>query len=195
MKKILFILCLTTCFYSCKSSKHSKNSSKSNTTVSSRPSKPIIDRDDRRRNTTSDYPSINEPNSRNSNSKLAEDIIDYAMKFEGVRYKYGGTDKKGMDCSGLVTTAFGSEGISLPRSSGDIALTGDWIDLKEVQKGDLLFFATNGKSRKISHVALVTHVHEGQVEFIHASTSAGVIVSSLAERYWYFAFVQARRVL
>jgi cell wall-associated NlpC family hydrolase len=144
---------------------------------------------------TSDYPKINEPRGRNSNSKMAEDIIDYAMKFEGVRYKYGGTDKKGMDCSGLVTTVFNKEGITLPRSSADIALTGDWVDVKEVQKGDLLFFATNGKSRKISHVALVTHVNEGQVEFIHASTSAGVIVSSLAERYWYFAFVQARRVL
>lgn len=191
MKRIVFILSLILCFYSCKSSKHS---SKSNKVISSRPSKPVID-NGKENTKTSEYPSINEPNSRDSNSRLVESIIDYAMKFEGVRYKYGGTDKKGMDCSGLVTTAFNSEGISLPRSSSDMALSGDWIDLKEVQRGDLLFFATNGKSRKISHVALVTHVNEGQVEFIHASTSAGVIVSSLAERYWYFAFVQARRIL
>lgn len=194
MKQCVLILCVVFCFYSCKSSKYSKKSSKNNTTISSRPSKPIIGTT----NSTEDpsnYPSLNEPNSRNSNSVLAENIIDYAMKFEGVRYKYGGTTKKGMDCSGLVTTAFSSEGISLPRSSSDIALSGDWIDIKEVQKGDLLFFATSKKSRNINHVALVTHVNEGQVEFIHATTSAGVIVSSLAERYWYFAFVQARRVL
>lgn len=190
MKKLVYIVCLTVCFYSCKSS---KTSSKTNTNVSSRPSKPVIDNNTRRNNP--DYPNLNEPNGRNPNSEVAENVIDYAMKFEGVRYKYGGNDKKGMDCSGLVTCAFSNEGISLPRSSSDIALSGDWVDIKEVQKGDLLFFATNGKSRTVNHVALVTYVNEGKVEFIHSTTSAGVIVSNLAERYWYFAFVQARRVL
>lgn len=193
MKHIAFILCLTLALCSCKSSKQSKKSP-DNTTIVSKPNKAIINRRNSKRD-ISDYPSVDEPNDRAYYNEQAENIIDYAMKFEGVRYKYGGVDKKGIDCSGLVNSAFGSEGIELPRSSGDIALTGDWIDVKEVQKGDLLFFATNGKSRKISHVALVTQVNEGQVEFIHASTSAGVIVSSLAERYWYFAFVQARRVL
>lgn len=194
MKKIIFLLCLALSFYGCKSSKYSKKSSGNNTTISSKPAKAVIDSKNSRR-TNTDYPDINEPNSRNSNSELAENIINYAMKFEGVRYKYGGNDKKGMDCSGLVTSAFSNEGISLPRSSSDIALSGDWIDLKEVQKGDLLFFATSGKSRTVSHVALVTQVNEGQVQFIHSTTSAGVIVSSLAERYWYYAFIQARRLL
>ena len=194
MRKLAFILVLIFSFYSCKSSKQSNKPSRNNTTVSSRPSKPTINHDNGRGN-SSKYPKLSEPNGRNSSSKVTENIIDYAMKFEGVRYKYGGTDKKGMDCSGLVTTAFSSEHISLPRSSSDMALAGDWVDLKEVQKGDLLFFATSGKGRNISHVALVTHVNQGQVEFIHSSTSAGVIVSSLAERYWYYAFVQARRML
>lgn len=195
MKKIVFILCLSFCFYSCKSSKHTKRTSENSTIISSRPSKPIIVKNGLRRN-KKDYPELNEPNKRyNSKTEVAEKIIDYAMKFEGVRYKYGGTDKKGMDCSGLVTCAFSNEGIALPRSSGEIALSGDWIDLKKVQKGDLLFFATSGKSRKVTHVALVTQVNEDQVEFIHSTNSAGVIVSSLEERYWYRAFVQARRVL
>lgn len=194
MKKFIFILCLTICFQSCKSSKNSKKSNRTNTSISTRSSKVVINNDNGKIN-TSGYPEIKEPKNRNTNSKLAEKLVDYAMKFEGVRYKYGGTDKKGMDCSGLVTTVFSHEDISLPRSSSDIALVGDWVDVKEVQKGDLLFFATNGKSRKISHVALVTQVNQGQIEFIHSSTSAGVIVSSLAEKYWYFAFVQARRVI
>ncbi|MCK7590275.1 C40 family peptidase [Subsaxibacter sp. CAU 1640] len=193
MKKIALILCLICSFYSCKSTKHSKKSSRNTTTVSTKSPGAVIDNDTRR--STTEIPNISEPNSRNVNFKVAENIIDYAMKFEGVRYKYGGTDRKGMDCSGLVTTAFSSEGISLPRSSSQIALSGDWIDLKLVQPGDLMFFATNGKNRNITHVALVTHVNDGQVEFIHSTTKAGVIVSSLADRYWYFAFVQARRVL
>lgn len=195
MRKVVFIFCLIFCFYSCKSSKQSQKSSQNSTIVSSRPSKPVIDHNTSK-GKRKDYPSHNDPDPRdNPGSETAEKIIDYAMKFEGVRYKYGGTDKKGMDCSGLVTCAFSNEGIALPRSSSEIALSGDWIDLKKVQKGDLLFFATNGKSRKVNHVALVTHVNEGQVEFIHSTNSAGVIVSSLAERYWYHTFVQARRVL
>ena len=128
-------------------------------------------------------------------NETASAIIKYAEQFKGVKYKYGGTTKKGMDCSGLLYTSFQSEGINLPRRSEDIAKTGDWIDLKAVQPGDLVFFATQKNSRKVNHVGLVTGIREGYVEFIHASTSAGVITSSLAERYWYFAFVQARRLL
>lgn len=125
----------------------------------------------------------------------ADKVVDYAFKFDGVRYKYGGTTKKGMDCSGLVVTSFNSEDIPLPRSTSDLAHAGDWIDLKQVTKGDLLFFATAKNSRRVNHVGIVTEARNGNVEFIHASTSRGVIVSNLAEKYWYFAFVQARRVI
>lgn len=191
MRKIAFILCLSLCFNSCKSS---KQSNKNTTPITSRPANPVIDNDNKKI-TPHDYPAVNKHLSRSATNALVENIIDFAKKFDGVRYKYGGNTKKGMDCSGLVTTAFESEGIVLPRSSSDMALKGDWIDIKEVQRGDLLFFATNGKSRAVSHVALVTQVNEGLVEFMHATTSAGVITSSLAERYWYYAFVQARRLL
>jgi len=128
-------------------------------------------------------------------SVKAENIVNYAQQFEGVRYKYGGTTKRGMDCSGLIQTSYKSESILLPRTTNDLAKTGDWIDLKEVKKGDLLFFATKKNSRKVNHVGIVTYVNKDDVEFIHASTSKGVINSKLKERYWYFAFVQARRVL
>ena len=128
-------------------------------------------------------------------NELADKVVDYAKQFNGVKYRYGGSTKKGMDCSGLITSSFGSENIMLPRTTADLSVTGNWIDLKEVQKGDLLFFATKKNSRKVNHVAIVTESRTGYVEFIHSTTSAGVIVSNLAERYWYFAFVQARRVL
>ncbi|MBJ7880777.1 C40 family peptidase [Gelidibacter salicanalis] len=171
MKKIALILLLLVAFSSCKSPKRI-------VTTKSKASK--IDS----RSTSS--ASVN---------PVAENVLDYAMKFEGVKYKYGGTTKKGMDCSGLIVTSFNSENISLPRTTGDLAVTGDWIDLKKVEKGDLLFFATQKNSRTVSHVGIVTEAREGNVEFIHASTSNGVMVSNLAEKYWYFAFVQARRVL
>lgn len=128
-------------------------------------------------------------------SIAAHNVIDHAKAYNGVRYKYGGTTKKGMDCSGLVYTSFKKENISLPRTTKDLSTFGEWIDLKEVKKGDLLFFATKRKSRTVNHVGIVTDSRVGNVEFIHASTSNGVMISNLAERYWYFAFVQARRVL
>lgn len=126
---------------------------------------------------------------------MADKIVEKAKQYEGTRYKYGGMSKKGMDCSGLVVTSFNSKNIPLPRTTSQLASTGDWIDLKEVKKGDLLFFATRKNSRKVNHVGIVTEARVGYVEFIHASTTAGVIISSLSERYWYFAFVQARRIL
>ena len=134
----------------------------------------------------------------NTTAKPSEDakrIVKYAKTFDGTRYKYGGTTKRGMDCSGLIYTSFKKHNISLPRTTATLQSTGTWIDLKEVNVGDLLFFATKKNSRRVNHVGIITTVRTGNVEFIHASTSKGVMVSSLAERYWYFAFVQARRVL
>lgn len=134
-------------------------------------------------------------NSNATYSPKADAIIDYAQTFKGVKYQYGGTTKKGMDCSGLVTTAFKKENVLLPRTTSQLAVSGDWIDLKKVQKGDLLFFATRKNSRTVNHVGIVTDTRPGYVEFIHSTTSRGVITSQLSEKYWYFAFVQARRIL
>jgi len=125
----------------------------------------------------------------------ADKIVDYAAKFEGVKYKYGGTNRKGMDCSGLIQTAYKRESIQLPRTTGDLVKTGTWIPLKNIKKGDLLFFATSKNSRQVNHVGIVTAITGTNVSFLHASSSKGVIVSNLSQRYWYFAFVQARRVL
>jgi cell wall-associated NlpC family hydrolase len=122
-------------------------------------------------------------------------IIKHAKSFEGTRYKYGGTTKKGMDCSGLIVTAFKKEDILLPRTTADLSKRGDWIDVKEVKEGDLVFFATKKNNRKVNHVGIVTSSRPGHVEFIHASSSRGVMISNLAEKYWYQAYVQARRVL
>ena len=126
-------------------------------------------------------------------SSKALKVVQHAKKYKGVRYKYGGTTKKGMDCSGLVYTAFKEENITLPRTSGSMAKDGNWVDLKKVETGDLVFFATKKNSRSVNHVGIV--VETNPLKFIHSSTSKGVIISSLKERYWYHAFVQARRVL
>jgi cell wall-associated NlpC family hydrolase len=128
-------------------------------------------------------------------SKVAQSVIDYAKTYEGVRYKYGGTSKKGIDCSGLIYNSFKKHNIDMPRTTKELSVTGNWIDLKLVQEGDLVFFATKKNSRKVNHVGIVTDTTNDDVSFIHSSTSKGVMISKISERYWYFAFVQARRYL
>lgn len=130
-----------------------------------------------------------------SSSSKVNNIINTALTYSGVRYKYGGTTKKGMDCSGLLYVAFRENDIALPRVSSAMANQGKRIRVNQVEKGDLLFFKTTRKGKKINHVGLVVAVENDEIKFIHASTSRGVIVSSLREGYWNYSFVKATRVL
>lgn len=123
------------------------------------------------------------------------DIINTALSYNGTRYKYGGTTKRGMDCSGLLYISFQSADISLERSSSAMATQGEPIDLKEVRKGDLLFFTTGRSKKQINHVGLVVAVRDNEIRFIHATTSRGVMVSYLHEGYWNHAFHHARRIM
>ena len=124
-----------------------------------------------------------------------QQIINTAMTFTGVRYKYGGTTTKGMDCSGLLQVSFSEHDIDLPRASYEIAKEGESIELKEVSVGDLLFFGTSGRKKSINHVGLVVSIDGDDIKFIHSTTSRGVIVSSMREGYWSHAFIKATRIL
>lgn len=124
-----------------------------------------------------------------------ERIIKQAQAFSGTRYKFGGTTRKGMDCSGLIYVAFQKENIVLPRVSRDMAQRGKPVKNKDIDTGDLLFFRTSKSSKRINHVGLVTKVDGDDIYFIHATTSKGVLTSNLNERYWNRAYVMARRVL
>ncbi len=125
---------------------------------------------------------------------VKQEIIDYAKTFQGTRYKFGGTTRSGMDCSGLISVAFQKENIELPRVSREMATQGVRISLKNVEKGDLVFFKTSSRN-VINHVGLVVETDRGEIKFIHSSTRAGVIISSLEETYWKKAFVEVRRVI
>jgi len=169
MRYIYFILVVLVCFTSCKSSKRAiKVSKKETTTVNS-----------------NKLPKVSK----------ADKIVDYSKTFKGTKYKYGGTDKKGLDCSGLIYLAYQSENILIPRVSYLMANEGKEIHLSEVIKGDLLFFKTSKSSKRINHVGLVVNVKHDSIEFIHSTSSKGVITTMLSEEYWKKAFIEARRIL
>ncbi|WP_066221578.1 C40 family peptidase [Formosa haliotis] len=188
MHKSVVILCLLLIVSSCKSSKKS---------TSSRPaSSPQVSVSPTQNSDTgNDDVVVLAPENYDDLKRIGIEIVDYAKQFEGVRYKFGGTTKKGMDCSGLVFESFKAYNINLPRVSRDMAKEGVKIDIDDVKVGDLLFFHTNPNRKTINHVGLVVSSRTGNVEFIHSTTSKGVITSSLAERYWYYSFKEARRIL
>jgi cell wall-associated NlpC family hydrolase len=122
-------------------------------------------------------------------------LLKDAETYLGTPYKFGGNSSSGFDCSGFTVKVFQDNNFSLPRRSSDQADSGKSIDIKTVKPGDLLFFATGGGSR-VSHVGIVhTIENDGEIKFIHASTSKGVIISSLNEKYWNKAYLHAQRVL
>ena len=79
-------------------------------------------------------------------------VIKEARSFTGTPYKYGGTTRSGMDCSGLTGNAFQAINLDLPRTAEGQSLVGDKVKRKKVTAGDLLFFATGDKKRQITHV-------------------------------------------
>jgi len=97
----------------------------------------------------------------------------------GVAYRYGGSDRQGFDCSGLVRYAFSRAGVTLPRTSQEIFRSSQLVNPQERQPGDLVFFAIS--ARKVSHVG----IYAGQEQFIHAPSSGkGVSYASLEDSYW-----------
>ncbi len=128
-------------------------------------------------------------------SNTIDNILSEAESYLGTPYRYGGTSRSGIDCSAFVLSVFGAAaGMNLPRVAAAQSQEGDSVDKTELQKGDLVFFSHRGS--RISHVGIVEEVTaEGEIKFIHAATSKGVMVSSLDDNYWGPKFKFAKRII
>lgn len=139
-------------------------------------------------------PKVNEELSPENMSK-AEFLIAKASQYLGTRYRGGGTTSSGFDCSGLMFSTFKNIDMTLPRSSSSMAVgAGYKIDRSQAQKGDLIFFTTNGRG-SVNHVGMITEINGDEIKFIHSSVQAGVIISSTEEPYYKKRFIQINRVL
>jgi len=107
----------------------------------------------------------------------------------GVPYKYGGKDKSGTDCSGMVFSIYNNVyGFSLNRSSYDIIQNVIKVPIEEAKFGDLVFFKIY--KNRVSHVG----IYLGDKKFIHASTQLGVRIDSLEMPYYRDRFYMAGRI-
>jgi probable lipoprotein NlpC len=122
-------------------------------------------------------------------------IIETARSYTGTPYKYGGTQRTGMDCSGLLLVSFKSAGVDIPRTSEMQSKAGKKVNKQKVKEGDLVFFAMGKKRKEITHVGLVTEVRGPEdVRFIHSSTSLGVVEANLFTDYYQKRYRKARRL-
>ena len=115
----------------------------------------------------------------NTNASLGQQIVNFAMKYKGYPYVYGGAGPSSFDCSGFTQYVYKQFGYSLPHSATSQSYCGTRVSKSELRLGDLVIFTEAGSS-SIGHVG----IYIGNSSFIHASSpSTGVIVSSLNGYY------------
>lgn len=115
-------------------------------------------------------------------------LAQYYESWLGTPHQIGGISKQGVDCSGFVYNVYRDVyGIKLPRSAHEMSKVVTKINQTNLQEGDLVFF---GKTRqKANHVGIYLKDNT----FVHTSSSRGVIISSLDDKYWSKLFYLAAR--
>ncbi|MBR9921002.1 MAG: C40 family peptidase [Bacteroidetes bacterium] len=126
---------------------------------------------------------------------LRSEIVTYARKYEGTRYKYAGMSPKGFDCSGFTCYVMGNFGIDLTHQSGVQETEGSPVSPRDAQPGDLVFFRKR-KSGNVFHVALVVSNGPEGIRVIHATSSRGVVIDNIEESsYWSSKYATIRNVI
>lgn len=135
---------------------------------------------------------------KNTTNSAADNLIAFAQKQIGKPYKSGSVGPHAFDCSGFTSYVYGHLGYKLYRSSGDQVRNGQEIfNKKQAQKGDLIFFkGSNVYSSQIGHVGIVvSDKGENPIRFIHVSSSSGVRIDNLNDKYYNDRFVTLSRIL
>lgn len=122
-------------------------------------------------------------------NKVESELEKQYQLYKGVPYKYGGTDKRGFDCSGFVGKVYKDAlKTQIPRTVKEIATMGKKVSKQRLKPGDLVFFRP---SRKYRHIG----IYIGNNLFMHSSTSKGIMKSNMNNVYWKKKFRYAKRIL
>lgn len=123
-------------------------------------------------------------------SAANESLVSKAISVLGTPYKWGGTSKSGFDCSGFLNYVYKSEKITLPRTANAMYQRGQSVSRSQLRTGDLVFFKTSRRA-PITHAGM----YIGGGRFIHSSSSQGVSISNINDKYyWGSRYVGAKRV-
>ena len=130
-----------------------------------------------------------------SNQRKVSKVIGEARTYIGTPYKWGGNDKRGIDCSGLLVRSFESIGMKIPRTTSQQIDIGKKVSLKKSKEGDLVFLAFGKSRRKVTHVGILSNVYgQKDIDFRHASSSRGVIETQLIKDYYLKRIRQVKRI-
>lgn len=123
----------------------------------------------------------------NKISNFQSDLVDFAMKYLGSRYRAGGKTPKGFDCSGFTSFVFNNFDITLSPASRLQGKEGKRVSLDELQVGDLMFFSGRRVGNSVGHVGMVIDVDKetGTIKFIHSSSSQGVVITTFPDGGYY----------
>lgn len=127
--------------------------------------------------------------------KQIDHVITEARAYMGTPYRYGGMSKSGIDCSGLIYNCYKKIDVDLPRTAKDQSKIGSSKSWDAVRPGDIVFFKFKQKGEKWYHTGMITYAEKGDIRFIHASTSKGVVESNLMDNYYKSNVKKFRRVI
>ncbi|MDB0440957.1 cell wall hydrolase [Clostridioides difficile] len=135
----------------------------------------------------------NNQSSSTNNSSKTDKLINLAKSKLGCKYVYGATGPNNFDCSGFTQWCYKNAlGITIPRVSSSQGNAGKGVDKSNLQRGDLVFFSSNGPKGKINHVGM----YIGNNEFIHSPHTGDVVkITSLNGSYYKKNYVRARRFI
>ena len=139
------------------------------------------------------HPETRAVGSETSSLQASQDEFENLVRNVDVKSRImdrlGGSTKKGIDCSGFVQRTFREQfGLELPRSTYEQQEMGKSVSRSNLRTGDLVLFRAGSTGRHVG-------IYIGNNQFVHASTSSGVIISSMNEPYWKKRYNEARRVL
>ena len=132
--------------------------------------------------------------SQASKQQFIEDKIEKRLreeyrKWQGTRHHLGGTNNRGIDCSGFVKAVYKDVfNLDLPRTTKAQVKQGRSIPFKQLRAGDLVFFQPPTYPRHVG-------IYLSGSEFVHASKSKGVILSKIDPTYWGKYYWTARRII